>query len=31
VCFTIRAADIGSLIALDNQTIDSDRIYFALQ
>jgi hypothetical protein len=31
VCFVVRAADIGSLIAYDHQPNDSDRVYFALQ
>ena len=31
VCFMVRAADVGSLIAFDNQPTESDRVYFALQ
>jgi hypothetical protein len=31
VCFVVRAGDIGSLIAFDNQPNPSDRVYFALQ
>ena len=31
VCFVVRAADIGSLIAFDNQPSLADRVYFALQ
>ena len=31
VCFVVRAADVGSLVAYDNHTDDSDRVYFALQ
>ena len=31
ICFTVRASDIGSLIAFDNQSNESDRLYFALQ
>lgn len=31
VCFVVRAADIGSLLAYDNQPNESDRVYFALQ
>ncbi len=31
VCFVVRAGDIGSLIAFDNQPNASDRVYLALQ
>jgi hypothetical protein len=31
VCFVVRASDVGSLIAYDNQPDQADRIYFALQ
>ena len=31
VCFVVRASDLGSLIAYDNQPTESDRVYFALQ
>ena len=31
VCFAVRASDIGSLIAYDNQPSQSDRVYFTLQ
>ena len=31
VCYMVRASDIGSLIAFDNQTNEADRVYFALQ
>jgi hypothetical protein len=31
VCFTVRASDTGSLVAYDNQTLPSDRLYFSLQ
>ncbi len=31
VCFTVRASDIDSLVLFDNQSNDSDRLYFALQ
>lgn len=31
VCFMVRLADIGSLVAFDNQSAESDRLYFALQ
>jgi hypothetical protein len=31
VCFVVRASDVGSLIAFDNQPTPSDRVFFALQ
>jgi hypothetical protein len=31
VCFVVRAADVGWLIAYDNQPNQSDRVYFSLQ
>jgi hypothetical protein len=31
ICFQVRASDIGSLVAFDNQPADSDKVYFALQ
>jgi len=31
VCFTVRASDIDSLVLLDNQTSDADKVYFALK
>jgi hypothetical protein len=31
VCFVVRASDIGSLIAYDNQANAADRVYLALQ
>ena len=31
VCFVVRAGDIGSLVAYDNQANPGDRVYFALQ
>jgi hypothetical protein len=31
VCFAVRASDIGSLLAFDNQQHPADRVYFALQ
>jgi len=31
ICFVVRAGDIGSLVAFDNQPNASDRVYFALQ
>jgi hypothetical protein len=30
VCFTVRASDIGALVLFDNQSLDIDRLYFAL-
>jgi hypothetical protein len=31
VCFTVRASDIDSLVLFDNQSLDTDRLYFALR
>jgi hypothetical protein len=31
VCFTVRASDIGTLVLFDNQTSESDRVFFSLQ
>ena len=31
VCYMVRAADTGFLVAFDNQTNEPDRVYFALQ
>ncbi len=31
VCFMVRASDIGSLVAFDNQTSPADQVFFALQ
>ena len=31
VCFTVRATDIDSLVLIDNQSTDADRVYFALK
>jgi len=31
VCFTVRAADIDALALFDNQSVDTDRLFFALK
>lgn len=31
ICFTVRAADIDALVLFDNQSNDSDKLYFALK
>ena len=31
VCFTVRVADIDSLVLVDNQPRDNDRLYFSLR
>jgi hypothetical protein len=31
VCFVVRASDVGSLMAFDDQSNPNDRVYFALQ
>lgn len=31
VCFAVRASDVDSLVLLDNQPSDSDKLYFSLR
>jgi hypothetical protein len=31
VCFTVRTSDIDSLVLVDSQSVDKDRVYFALK
>jgi hypothetical protein len=31
VCFAVRASDLDSLVLFDNQSLDTDRLYFALK
>ena len=31
VCFTVRASDINTLVLVDNQSTDKDKVYFSLK